>query len=286
MPRVLRLANLSDGFPLVVDRIRHHGATSLHTHDFSELVIILAGRGVHYSTDTAYPVIAGDAFVVTQAHGYRETEDLDLINVLFDAQRLALPLEDARKLPGYHAFFALEPRFRRRHGFRSSLHLSLAELAVVSELVAQMEAELRKKSSGYELMTKSLMLQLIGRLSRAYERMRAVESRPLIRLGTVLSHLERHYAEEVRLEDLAEIAGTSTSSLQRAFRAITGHAPIEYLIRLRLLRACELLRKGELNVTETAYRVGFTDGNYFSRQFRRVMACSPREFVNRARLAG
>jgi len=53
-----------------------------------------------------------------------------------------------------------------------------------------------------------------------------------------------------------------------------------------MLRACELLRKGELNVTETAYRVGFADSNYFSRQFRRVMECSPREFVNRARLAG
>jgi AraC-like DNA-binding protein len=280
------MATFSNGFPLVVTRMRHHGPTTLHNHDFTELVIIIGGRGEHFSSDASYPVIAGDAFVVTEAHGYRNTEDLDLVNILFDQKSLSLPLEEARKLPGYHAFFALEPRYRKKHGFRSILHLTMRELAMVSGLVAELEAELRRRSSGFEFMAKTLLMQLIGRLSRAYEGMRAVETGPLIRLGTVLSHLEKHYADPIRLADLSRIARLSTSSLQRSFRAITGHAPIEYLIRLRLLRACELLRAGEMNVTETAYKVGFSDSNYFSRQFSRVMECSPREYAQRARMVG
>ena len=286
MAQILRMADLSDGLPLVVTHVREHGPTSLHRHDFAELVIVLAGSGEHFSEDASYRIIAGDAFVVTQAHGYRDTDGLELVNILFDPKGLGLPLQEARKLPGYHAFFALEPRYRKKHGFRSILHLTLQELAPISGLVTELDGELRRRSSGYEFMAETLLMQLIGRLSRAYQGMRAVETRELIRLGTVLSHMEKHYTEPLRLADLARMAHLSQSSLQRSFRAIMGHSPMDYLIRLRLLRASDLLRKGELNITETAYQVGFSDSNYFSRQFRRVMACSPREFVRRARMAG
>ena len=283
MPRVLRMSTLSQGFPLVVDRVTNHGPTPLHTHDFTELVIVLAGRGVHYSTDEAYEVIAGDAFVVSKAHGYKEAEKLELVNILFHPDRLALPLMEARKLPGYHAFFALEPRYRRQHHFRSCLHLTMQELGIISGLTNEMAAELRGRGPGFEYIATAMLIHLIGRLARSYEGMRAVESRPLIRLGTVLSHMERHYTERIRLEDLTAIARMSGSGLLRAFRSITGYAPMEYLIRLRILRACDILRAGELNITETAYRVGFSDSNYFTRQFRQVMQCTPREYCRRTR---
>jgi AraC-like DNA-binding protein len=246
-------------------------------------VVIFGGRGVHYSDNEAYEISAGDAFVVSRAHGYKETENLDLVNVLFHPDRLALPLAEARKLPGYHAFFALEPRYRKKHGFRSCLRLDLEELASVSALIAAMEAELGRRGSGFEFMATAQLMQLIGMLSRAYERMQARESRPLIRLGNVLSYIERHYPEPIRMEDLTRIAGTSPSGLLRAFRGLTGHPPKEYIVRLRLARACALLQSGEANVTEAAFRAGFSDSNYFTRQFHSVMGCAPREYLRRTR---
>jgi AraC-like DNA-binding protein len=285
VPNILRMSAYSADFPLAVTHIPRHGATSLHTHDFTELVVILGGRGIHYSDDEAYEVATGDAFVVSRAHGYKDTENLDLVNILFHPDRLALPLAEARKLPGYHAFFALEPRYRKRHGFRSCLRLNLEELAAVSALIASLEAELIRRKAGFEFMATAQLMQLIGTLSRAYERMQARESRPLIRLGNVLSYIERHYQEPIRMEDLVRIAGTSPSGLLRAFRGLTGHPPKEYIVRLRLARACELLQSGAANVTEAAYRVGFSDSNYFTRQFHRVMGCAPREYLRRARKA-
>jgi AraC-like DNA-binding protein len=282
VPRLLRLASLSPDFPLAVRRIARHAATTLHTHDFAELVVVLAGRGVHFSSSEEYEVSAGDAFVVTTAHGYRDTRGLDLVNILFDPRQLRLPVQEARKLPGYHAFFALEPRYRRQHGFKSCLHLGIDELVETSRLIAQLETELHQRGSGYEFFSVTLLMELIGRLSRAYARMRGEESRPLLRLGAVLSHIEQHYAEPIRLADLEGIGHLSSSSLLRAFRAITGRPPMDYILRLRLQRACELLRAGHLNITETAYRVGFGDGNYFTRQFHRVMGCTPREYIRQA----
>jgi AraC-like DNA-binding protein len=281
MPQVLRLSSLSGGFPLVVDRHARHGSTGLHGHDFFELVVILGGRGVHFSSDEEYELKTGDAFVVTTAHGYRDTENLSLVNILFDPRRLALPLEEARKIPGYHAFFALEPRFRRQHGFRSCLHLDLEMLALISEVVSELEDELRHQDPGFEFMATALLMELICRLSRAYGSMRGETSRPLIRLGAVFSYLERHYAERILASDLERIAHLSSSSLLRAFTRITGMPPMRYLTRLRVTRACDLLRAGELTVTEAAFQVGFNDSNYFSRQFRQVMGCTPREYARR-----
>ena len=277
---------MSADFPLAVRRIAHHGATGLHTHDFTELVVILGGRGVHFSNDGEYEVSAGDAFVVGAAHGYRDTDGLELVNILFNPRRLGLPLAEARKLPGYHAFFALEPHYRRQHRFESCLHLDFESLSEISELIILLESELRRRGSGYEFFATTLLMELIGRLARAYERMQGGASRPLIRLGAVLSHIEQHHGEPIRLADLERIAHLSGSSLLRAFKSITGHPPMEYVLRLRLRRACELLATGELNVTETAYRVGFGDGNYFTRQFHRVIGCTPRDYVRRVRTAG
>jgi AraC-like DNA-binding protein len=281
MPQVLRLSSMSGGFPLVVARHMRHGETELHRHDFSELVVILGGRGVHFSSNEEYELKTGDAFVVTTAHGYRDTENLSLVNILFDPRRLALPLEEARKIPGYHAFFALEPRYRRQHGFRSCLHLDLDLLSRISGVVSELEDEIRHQGPGFEFMATALLMELICRLSRAYGSMRGQASRPLIRLGAVFSYLERHYAEPIRAGDLERIARRSSSSLLRAFTRITGLPPMRYLTRLRVTRACDLLRAGELTVTEAAFRVGFNDSNYFSRQFRQVMGCTPREYARR-----
>jgi AraC-like DNA-binding protein len=283
VPHVLRLSTIAEGFPLVVDRHVGHAPTGLHSHDFTELVVILGGRGVHYSSDEQYGVATGDAFVVTTAHGYRDVENLDLVNILFDPRQLALPLAEARKIPGYHAFFALEPRYRKEHGFASCLHLDPDRLAQVSTLAADMETELRRREPGFELMAATLLMELICRLSRAYGRMRGEASRPLIRLGTVLSYVEQHHAEPIRATDLERIARLSPSSLLRAFTRITGMPPMRYVTRLRITRACELLRTGDGNVTEVAFRVGFGDSNYFSRQFRQVMGCTPREYARRWR---
>ena len=71
------------------------------------------------------------------------------------------------------------------------------------------------------------------------------------------------------------------SNLMRVFRKATGQTPIEYLVRLRIQRAMDMLRNTDLTVTEIALEVGFNDSNYFTRQFRRILGESPRSFRQR-----
>jgi AraC family transcriptional regulator len=82
-------------------------------------------------------------------------------------------------------------------------------------------------------------------------------------------------AEDLTLDDMARAASVSPFHLIRLFRRHEGITPYRYLLRLRLERAAELLRRSELNVGEVAASCGFADPAHFAKQFRRRYAASP-----------
>ena len=269
-----------DGFPLAVERREKQEPFGLHGHDFAEVVVVTGGRGTHRIGSEAWPLSAGDAFVVKgrDAHEYRDPEDLSLINVLYQPDRLGWNLGDLASVPGYHALFTLEPQWRRRHQFNSRLHLSPAEVGRVVGLIDQLDDELKAREPGFGFVATALFMQLVAALSRAYGRSRNPDTQALLRLAAAISHLETHYADDVELDDLADMAHMSKRSFLRTFQAATGQSPIAYLIQTRMTRAADRLRTTADPVTDVAFAVGFHDSNYFARQFRRVMGVTPRAY--------
>jgi AraC-like DNA-binding protein len=244
-------------------------------------VIITGGSGIHCTGGAEYPISRGDVFVINvhQTHGYRDIGPLALVNILFCPDELNLPLKDLATVPGYNALFKLEPAWRERRGFRSRLRLSVSDLAGAEQIISAMEEELEKKSAGYQFVAVSLLMQLIGRLARCYTRSQTADCHAFIRLADAIEHLETHYDQAVTLSQLAGMVHLSVRHFQRSFWKIMGSSPIDHLVRLRITRGSELLRQEkDLNITEIAYRVGFQDSNYFTRQFHRIMGCSPREY--------
>ena len=282
MPLTLRAKDWfhPDGFPLAVERRDPQEPFGLHTHDFSEVVVVTGGRGMHQIGRDAWPLSAGDAFVIKgrDEHAYPDPQELSLINVLYRPERLRWDLGDLASLPGYHALFTLEPQWRRRHQFKSRLHLSPAEVGHVTGLIDQLDAELKARGPGFGFMATALFMQLVAYLSRAYGRARNPDSQALLRIASAIAHLETHYAEEIELDDLAEMAHMSKRSFLRTFQAATGQPPIAYLIQIRVNRAADRLRATDDPVTDVAFDVGFQDSNYFARQFRRVMGTTPRAY--------
>jgi AraC-like DNA-binding protein len=252
----------------------------MHEHDFHELVVVLGGAARHVTSEGAHSISAGDVFLIRGdvAHGYEQPNRLMIVNILFDPEGLDLPMDDLRRLPGYHVLFRIEPLMRRRHGFRSRLKLATDQLAEAAQLITRLEHELSARPAGHRFMARSHLMHLIGFLSRCYADTDATERRSLLALGEVLSFIEKHYAEKITVDRLADMAAMSESSLMRSFRRVTGKSPIDYVLGLRMAKAAELLRGSDLTVTEVAFRCGFNDSNYFSRQFRKVMGTSPRGY--------
>ena len=267
----------ADGFPIAVERRDPQEPFGLHAHEFSEMVIVTGGSGLHVTGEDSWQLSAGDTFVIggSRPHDYHNMEELRLINILFDHEDLSLELKDLPSLPGYHALFHLEPSWRKRHEFKSRLRLSQKDLGVAIALVERLDAELEKRSAGFGFLATAVFMQLIGHLSRCYDRSRNADSQALLRIAQTIAHLETRYSENVRLAELVTIADMSRRSFLRAFEAATGSTPIDYLIQLRLARAAALLRRTTQNITDIAFQVGFQDSNYFSRQFRQRHGMSP-----------
>jgi AraC-like DNA-binding protein len=270
-------------FPLAVKPVHDTQGYQLHSHDFTELVVIREGWGLHQLGEQQYPIQAGDVFVVTSdnAHAYLETHQLGLVNVLFKPEVINLHEAELRALPGYHALFTLEPHYRQQRRYRSRVKLMEEELACVTALLDRMEDELIGQAPGYRTMAMSQLLQLIIYLARRYGDADEGAGSMLRQIGEAISHIEHAYAETLTLDDLAEVANMSPRHLIRRFQESTGVSPIEYLNRFRLHRAATLLCDTALPIGAVAAAVGIPDSNYFARLFKRAMGVTPRAYRRR-----
>lgn len=249
----------------------------VHRHDFTELVIVLDGSGDHLFDEHQFPIVPGDAFVIDvhHAHGYRNTQGLQIVNVLFDEAFLLEREPSLAAMPSYQAFVHLEPRARRRLDFAGKLRLGSVVMEETRALVRRLEHELSVRAEGYVAAAVSLLVELVVLLCRAYSDTEGAGPRDLTDIGRVIGYLESRYAERIELADLQNVVAMSERSLLRKFSLATGTTPIQYLLRVRVAHAARLLRATGLPVTEVAGAVGFDDSNYFTRQFRQVIGVSP-----------
>jgi AraC-like DNA-binding protein len=95
------------------------------------------------------------------------------------------------------------------------------------------------------------------------------------RINHVLSYIGKNLSQELRETELAELLGQSVSAFSRYFCRHTGVPFVQYVNRLRINLACQLLMSGELNITDICYQVGFNNLSNFNRQFLSLKDMSP-----------
>ncbi len=260
----------------------------LHSHDFSELVIVFRGSGTHFTEEHSYEVSAGDVFVIERgfSHGYEAIKELALYNILFDEALLRQLSFDLGSMPGYHAVFTMEPKLRLQHAFKSRLKLTGEQLKNCRQLLTRMSVELQNPAleEGSRSLALAYFIELIVYIARMYSRMRIDDTKEIMQMSDIIAFMETHIHSQITIEELASMASISASTLHRLFLKSLGCSPIEYHIQLKVDHAARLLTHSRLSVTEIAESSGFRDSNYFSRQFRKRMGSSPREYRKKRHL--
>ncbi|MGE4424918.1 MAG: helix-turn-helix transcriptional regulator [Solirubrobacteraceae bacterium] len=87
--------------------------------------------------------------------------------------------------------------------------------------------------------------------------------------------MDREYARPLDVAALAAGVHMSAGHLSRRFRQVYGESPYSYLMTRRIERAMTLLRRGDLNVTEVCFEVGFSSLGTFSTRFAELVGVSP-----------
>jgi AraC-like DNA-binding protein len=99
------------------------------------------------------------------------------------------------------------------------------------------------------------------------------------RLIAAIHALKTRFAEVVRVEELAAIAGMSSATFHRQFKATTAMSPLQYQKELRLLEARRLMLSSGSNVETAATQVGYESASQFSREYARMFGRPPRRDV-------
>lgn len=99
-------------------------------------------------------------------------------------------------------------------------------------------------------------------------------------------YLDVNYSEKIRLKDVARNLGVHPNYLTRVFREKYRMTPKQYLLDLKLKKACQLLRTTDLPVVIIAGSMGFDDAMAFSKLFKRTYGCAPRDYRRTERADG
>ena len=248
-----------------------------HYHDEYELHLIVATRGKVFVGDyighfePGHLVLTGPRL----PHNWISTDvppegvaQRDMVIQFPDAplrQAAALIPELAEALPLLERarngieFFGLSVATRERFARLRSAH-GLARFAEFAALLGELA-----RCNDYRLLS-TVRLQ-------SFE-----DDASLARTSGVVAYLTEHYSEDFSMADVAARLGMTESSFSRYFRRATGNSFTDFVNRLRINRACQLLMETDRYITNVCYDVGFNNVANFNRRFLQLKGMTPKEF--------
>ncbi|TBL78500.1 helix-turn-helix transcriptional regulator [Paenibacillus thalictri] len=135
------------------------------------------------------------------------------------------------------------------------------------------------KEVGYDWEARVGILSIIMHLTAAVARRRAVqEAGAAAMIVKAISHIKANYRENLTREMMAKHASHSPAYFSSLFKKHTGFSPIQYLTRIRLDKAKQLLRESQMPIKQVAEEVGFTDSFYFTRLFTQDTGLTPSHY--------
>lgn len=263
----------------IVERHKTEFQYPIHSHNVYELNFIENGRGVKRIVgdsieeigDLELTLVTGDGLEHVWEQGSCTSADIREITIQFSPDLL-----DSRLL-GRNQFLSIKKMFENaRHGVAFSLS-AIAKvytyLDTISSLEDSFDQFLNMLKILYEL-SQDKGARILASTSFANITGES-ESR---RVRKVKDYISEHYAEELRLDDLAAMVGMAPSAFSRFFKQHTTRNLQDYIIDVRLGRAARMLVDTTTGISEICYACGFNNLSNFNRAFKNRRGYTPRDF--------
>jgi len=191
-----------------------------------------------------------------------------------------VPLNAGGQCVGYFVFGPTAMPERRRTDLNRARHL-LARIGVVltEAGLADLQADAPLASRNRQEALRRLVAVWVEHFARAltHQLVNPAASLPSA-VAQACRLIRAHAAEELSVDRVAKAVGLSVGHLSRQFHHSTGLRLVEYIARVRLEQATELIVAGRQPITEIAFACGFRSLSQFNRTFRRLTGRSPREW--------
>ena len=135
--------------------------------------------------------------------------------------------------------------------------------------ILQLLDVLREEPRGYELAVRQILGDFLILLSEE-----AAEILARDQAGNVY----KNYGDQIGVTEIAQAAGVSSRECTRCFKRTVDRTPVRFLIEYRAQMAASLLLGTGMSISEIAEKCGFMSDSYFSKIFREIYQCTPREY--------
>lgn len=251
-----------------------------HDHDFAELAYILSGRGGYLIDGVEYSVEAGDLVICNP--GVKHT------HIITNPKEPTI--EFISGFTDFH-FKNMAPNSIEFPDGGCIMHTSAALRQELSMHCHTMIAEKESCLAGKYFMFKTHLMQMLLKVMREL----VAETSPgqtgctfesynkSYAVNRIINYLNENYEQKISLEQIARNMYLSPVYISKIFKEETGESPINYLIKIRLEKARDILLSGHgSSIKGIANRVGYEDVYHFSKLFKKYYGISPLYYKKRA----
>jgi AraC-like DNA-binding protein len=261
----------SSGICILESRHKHGFVMQPSSYDFSEVMLILEGKGFVTSGKVRHPVRRHDIITVAEKTPYFYEDDA--------AAPLAMLCLCLRPENEYKNI--LEPIIPRKFQVLRNANLS-REVSSHLRAIFFEQSQSRRWSSAIIVGQVLLMLSKIARRvelgAKDDEQPSSNEIEAVVRVRDYIAKLDSNFHEAETIESAASRLKLSPRTLTHHFRRIAGVSRLQYILQLRLQHARYLLRESNESVTSIAFACGFDDLSNFFRIFRQHEKVSPSQW--------
>ncbi len=238
---------------------------SLHWHPEVEIAYVESGKMEYTVNEKKYTLSAGEAMLVNrlELHGATMLEKCSWYAILFDPKLIYLFDESSIK----HKFFENIP-------FHNII-LSQENVNMLKELIS-----LDSSAISYELKVLNILTNIyIDIFDNLNIDSISISSKTTnLRVKKILDFISQNYNQRIKIEDISKELGLCRSEVCKLFKDNLNTTFTEYLTKIRIEKAIDLLESKEANVSQISELVGFNSSSYFTETFKKYFNVTPLEY--------
>ncbi|HEX2925909.1 MAG TPA: AraC family transcriptional regulator [Ruminiclostridium sp.] len=264
---------------------RYHDAEwskGLSIHETFEMVYIKSGDGVFEIGEQSVSVGSNDIVIIKPNQSHKlsvDSEDgCDFIVLYFKFMDQSDHALSEVSLGDFINFVS---------GKESGSFIKL-KVSQKNDIIVLLNRILKEQVSdqlGSELLNYLMLMELFVLISRALkaEWENSIKNKsPKIKelMQSAIQFVHNNFEREISITDIAKYVFLSPSYFTRAFKEDTGLSPMQYLLNIRIKRACELLLETDQKIGEIALSVGFSNQQRFNDMFKKQISMTPMQYRN------
>lgn len=245
-----------------------------HDHDFAEITYILSGKGKYYVEGTIYEVSAGDIIICNPGvkhHNIVINEKEPTVEVFIGFTNFQF-----KNMPP-NSIILRENEY--------ILHSPMELKQEMSKLCWEMVAEQEANQIGKYFMLKAQLIKMLllilrevigGEMEDKQKGCNFESYNKNYVVKKIVNYLNENYSSKISLDKIARNMYLSPVYISKIFKEETGESPINYLIKIRLEKARDILISGDSgSIKHIANSVGYDDVYHFSKLFKKYYGISP-----------